>query len=231
MGKVKISPETAKTSDVEKQKLAESSGIHLDTIHNDQQLIETIRSRPIPVRLKIKLKDELCSGSVGLSTCESWRYSLARSRQKFNMKAKEAISAIEFWGSSFRRIEGHHGTGVLSYFVFLRWMFGLNVLLFLLMFGFITVPTILQPSIDYSASSTEPGVAQAYTCTQSYKEAPTTDLVQFMLHVFQGTGYMEKTHLFYGYYSGSQFLRGTSTDSTFPTTYPWLTSLPLPSVW
>ncbi|XP_067672151.1 transmembrane channel-like protein 7 [Haliotis asinina] len=220
MGKGKISPESATTSDVERQKLAESCGIHLDAIHNDQQLIETIKSLPIPVRLKIKLKDELCSGTVGLSTCESWRYSLARSRQKFSKKAVEVISAIEFWGSSFRRIEGHHGTGVLSYFVFLRWMFGLNILLFLLMFGFIIVPTILQPSIDYTASSTDPGVAQAYTCTQSYKEAPTTDVVQFMLHVVQGTGYMEKTHLFYGYYSGSQFLRGTNSKSNFPYNIP-----------
>ncbi|XP_071107730.1 transmembrane channel-like protein 7 [Haliotis cracherodii] len=220
MGKVKIYPEAGATSDVEKQKLAAGSGINLETIHDDQQLIETIRSRPISIRDKIKLKDALCSGSVGLSTCESWRYSMARSRQKFNMKAKEAISTIELWGSSFHSIEGHHGTGVLSYFVFLRWMFGLNILLFLLMFGFITVPTILQPAIDYTATSTDTAVSQSYSCTQTYKETATTDVVQFMLHVIQGTGYMEKTHLFYGFYSGTQFLRGTGTASTFPYNIP-----------
>lgn len=56
MGKVKIYPEAGATSDVEKQKLAAGSGINLETIHDDQQLIETIRSRPISIRDKIKLK-------------------------------------------------------------------------------------------------------------------------------------------------------------------------------
>lgn len=45
-------------------------------------------------------------------------------------------------------ILGHFGSSVASYFIFLRWMYGLNLVLFGLMFGLVTLPEV-QPFILY----------------------------------------------------------------------------------
>ncbi|XP_046583484.1 transmembrane channel-like protein 7 isoform X2 [Haliotis rubra] len=166
-------------------------------------------------------REKLFAGPVrGLSAWESWKYQVSRSWKKFRIHSREVMYSIELWGSSFRGIEGHQGTGVLSYFVFLRWMFGLNLLLFLLLFGFITVPTILQPSIDYSTTSTDTAVNLSYYCTQQYSLNISTYATELILDFIQGTGYMEKTYLFYGYYSGTQFLAGSGVTSSYDYNVP-----------
>ncbi|GBN01111.1 Transmembrane channel-like protein 7 [Araneus ventricosus] len=53
---------------------------------------------------------------------------------------KHASAALELWNDSLKRIEGLQGTGVVSYFVFLRWLIALNLILFILYFLLITLP-------------------------------------------------------------------------------------------
>lgn len=38
---------------------------------------------------------------------------------------------------------GHFGSSVASYFIFLRWMYGINMILFGLTFGLVMVPEVL----------------------------------------------------------------------------------------
>jgi len=54
------------------------------------------------------------------------------------------------------KFTGRFGSGVRSYFSFLRWLFLLNVYIFLLVFIFIVVPTIVFENLrnsDVSVSS------------------------------------------------------------------------------
>lgn len=37
---------------------------------------------------------------------------------------------------------GHFGSSVASYFIFLRWMYGMNLVLFSLTFGLIVIPEV-----------------------------------------------------------------------------------------
>lgn len=37
---------------------------------------------------------------------------------------------------------GHFGSSVASYFIFLRWMYGLNMVLFGFMFGLVVLPEV-----------------------------------------------------------------------------------------
>lgn len=43
-----------------------------------------------------------------------------------------------------KEVEGHFGTFVVSYFIFLRWLFLMNIVIFTLWFGFIGVPQIIH---------------------------------------------------------------------------------------
>ncbi|XP_048248719.1 transmembrane channel-like protein 7 isoform X1 [Haliotis rufescens] len=204
--------------DIEMEKFA-ASGIDLENVTDEfkqSEVMETIRALPCNMMVKVMLREKLFAGPVrGLSTWESWKYQVSRSWKKFRIHSREVMYSIELWGSSFRGIEGHQGTGVLSYFVFLRWLFGLNFVLFLLLFGFITVPMILQPAINYSGTSTDTAVNLSYYCTELYILNISTNAAELILDFIQGTGYMEKTYLFYGFYSGTQFLTGSGVSSSY----------------
>ena len=60
-----------------------------------------------------------------------------------------------------KEVEGHFGTAVVSYFIFLRFLFVMNLLIFALWFGFVVVPGIIQLQLD-DTPSTESLLACAY---------------------------------------------------------------------
>ena len=89
---------------------------------------------------------------------------------------------------------GHQGTGVVSYFVFLRWLFFLNFFIFLLCFWVITFFQVAFTEADYDKdtmgvddSGSFPGVATAETCSDLYKPNVTTDALSLVLDFIQGT--------------------------------------------
>ena len=53
---------------------------------------------------------------------------------------------------SINLITGHQGTGVLSYFIFLRWLFLLNIAIFCLVFFFIVIPYVAFASEGYTSA-------------------------------------------------------------------------------
>lgn len=119
--------------------------------------------------------------------------------QQFQVRLKEAISKMELWHHSLKKIEGNFGTGIVAYFLFLKWLMFLNMLLFLIMFGFIVLPTILMPNPE-AEECVDSSNATVACCSESYLNLATststavTDLVQ-------GSGIMEHTLLFYGNYT------------------------------
>ena len=55
-----------------------------------------------------------------------------------------ARQALKIWQGTFKEIGGKFGTGVLSYFLFLKWLLMLNIFSFLVNFGFITIPQLVH---------------------------------------------------------------------------------------
>lgn len=74
---------------------------------------------------------------------------------------------------------GKFGTGVLSYFVFLRWLFFLNILIFLLVLLFIFVPQMIHerstdtanPS-DFNGKNLLDGAVGIYCIKTNYNKIP-----------------------------------------------------------
>ena len=65
----------------------------------------------------------------------------------------EIFYSRELWKASMKTIEGNFGMGVMSYFLFLKWLFLFNIPTFLLIFFFIVIPQLLFDSNKEKNSS------------------------------------------------------------------------------
>ncbi|KAJ8001817.1 hypothetical protein DPEC_G00173360 [Dallia pectoralis] len=90
-----------------------------------------------------------------------------------------ARQTLDLWQGTMKEIGGTFGTGVLSYFKFLKWLLMFNVFSFLVNFGFITIPQL------------------------SYDPTPAVPTgVKFTgLEILTGSGYFSHTVMYYGGYS------------------------------
>ena len=77
---------------------------------------------------------------------------------KFKSQLK-VIWSWELWKGHIKEIEGQFGTAVVSYFIFLRFIFGMNSFVSTFWFSFITIPTII-----YLQLNSPPGAASLVSC-------------------------------------------------------------------
>ena len=54
------------------------------------------------------------------------------------------LYSYELWKGHMKEVEGHFGSAVVSYFIFLRSLFFMNIIIFALWFGFVVLPGIAQ---------------------------------------------------------------------------------------
>ncbi|NXM30828.1 TMC7 protein, partial [Oxyruncus cristatus] len=139
-----------------------------------------------------------------LSKWKKWKKASSRSLKKALHEAKGLSSYLVLWRHEILSIEGTFGTGIQSYFSFLRFLVLLNFVIFILMFSFITLPTII---FDYGIfNSTVANISPKnieYNCT-IYEPSGNKGLVYFYTYfqdLLSGTGFLELTRLFYGYYT------------------------------
>ncbi|XP_064105571.1 transmembrane channel-like protein 7 isoform X3 [Macrobrachium nipponense] len=179
--------------------------------------LQQIRAHAVPMEEKRKLKRQLQSAPT-LRTRGLAAFKL--SRRKFTMQAKsrlkEMISKIELWHWSLRYVEGNFGTGLVAFFTFIKWLLYLNLVTCVLLTLFILVPQIIlkhpedRCSLDEYDNNTWAFEDENATvcCYEDYRrevleESQHTDqafLVKLVLDGVQGTGVLEISYLFYGFY-------------------------------
>ena len=87
---------------------------------------------------------------------------------------------------------GHFGSGVLTYFTFLKWLFQLNLFIAVMLFLFIILPMIIFNGLDYdetvtgSVNNTE-AVELAITCSELYVVNISQPWYQYIADFIQGT--------------------------------------------
>lgn len=143
-------------------------------------------------------------------------------------KWSEYLTKMELWRTSLKKIEGNFGTGVVAYFVFLRWLMVLNLLIFSIIFVFIILPQLVLvepkdlpcdlnappvlsqrwvPDVNHTDSGYNETIwiypnTSIQCCREAYINEIRFNRSEFsILHLVQGTGFMEKTLLFYGVYT------------------------------
>lgn len=126
---------------------------------------------------------------------EQFKWQRRKVWQQMKSRWKETYSKLELWRHSLKKIEGTFGTGIVAYFLFIKWLMFLNLFIFLFILLFIIIPTLVLVPQELSGNSTD-------ECSRNYSEssADESSADSSFLDWVQGTGSMERTIVFYGFY-------------------------------
>uniref|UniRef100_A0AAY4CXU2 Transmembrane channel-like protein n=1 Tax=Denticeps clupeoides TaxID=299321 RepID=A0AAY4CXU2_9TELE len=121
----------------------------------------------------------------------AYKVMMAKKLIKFNRDFDNFKTACIPWERKIKEVESHFGSSVASYFIFLRWMYGLNLVLFGFMFGLVVIPEVLM-GLPYGSipRKTVPRSEQARAMDFSV--------------LFDFGGYCKYSILFYGYYNNKR---------------------------
>ncbi|XP_067659887.1 transmembrane channel-like protein 3 isoform X1 [Haliotis asinina] len=120
------------------------------SVHQD--FLNKLREQPLHIQQKLRLsrylRDNLDADSM---------YTSFKSRSKKSRVARiYGDFGIGFWRKNITKISAYHGSNVASYFLFLRFLTYLNIIIALLLLAFISMPQIL------SGDATIPGDVVGY---------------------------------------------------------------------
>lgn len=147
-----------------------------------------------------------------LGTWKHMKYRIGMTWIHFKNNVKEFGYSLELWKSLMKKVEGHFGTGVTSYFLFLKWIFLLNIPVFILTFGFVVLPQIL---FRYNPPAT--------TVTNNTNTNDTSYHVSFSgEELLTGGGWFNDTELYYGYYTNLQVAVPLSNSIKYDMKYAYL---------
>lgn len=166
--------------------------------------IRDIKTLPISMSQKREMKEQLeNSTKLRLQGFDQIKWQRRKVWKQFQAKSSEFLTKMELWKNSLKKIEGNFGTGVVAYFLFLRWLMFLNLIIFIVIFGFVVLPQIiLKEPDDYPCELMDENSTQC--CSDNYfSNVGGNDFN--ILDIIQGTGFMEKTLMFYGMYTNKIF--------------------------
>uniref|UniRef100_A0A3B4E1W5 Transmembrane channel-like protein n=1 Tax=Pygocentrus nattereri TaxID=42514 RepID=A0A3B4E1W5_PYGNA len=139
----------------------------------------------------------------------SWRIHQSKAFRRFREDAKDVLAKLALWRKTIHKIGGHFGGGVQSYFLFLRFLVILNLLSFLLMASFVIIPSIVFNTVSFSGSSSIDSLPSVNMTGKEeclrYDPNPEalTVFYTYFLDLLSGTGFMEYSYMFYGFYNNT----------------------------
>ncbi|XP_060519239.1 transmembrane channel-like protein 7 [Cylas formicarius] len=178
----------------------------LSEMKSDEQTaweeIMKLKGLPLHMSEKREQKSKIMSEpNLLLQGFEQFKWRRRKAWHQFSVQMKEVYHKVQLWRKDINLIEGNFGTGVVVFFHFLKWLFCLNLFIFLLVVLFVTLPTVIldddKNQVCHSNSTSNSSCFYDYYC--SVRES------NLILELIQGTGRLEKTILFYGFYAKETF--------------------------
>lgn len=193
---------------------------YMDELDGEARTTETLRRMALPMHDKLSIKRTTSETRKQMTLKRGqthkkigwWKrtkYSIGISWMHFKHRMAEFAYSLELWRSHMKKIEGHFGTGVTSYFLFLKWLFLLNIPVFTLTLGFVVVPQILYrynikvPS-GYGFSVNETSVS--FTGEE----------------LLTGGNWFNNTELYYGFYTDQVIEIPVNSTTSYNMKYAYL---------
>nr|CAB3267011.1 transmembrane channel-like protein 6 [Phallusia mammillata] len=144
---------------------------------------EELRELPMNMGIKRKIKSQALAHrqdgkNKNVGCFKIWKYKMSMKWRHFKERTKKTIGSAKLWEHHLKQVEGNFGSGVGSYFTFLRGLFLLSIPSFVLNFAFITIPQIIEP-----VPRTNPDVQ--FTGEE----------------ILTGANWLTETIMYYGYYT------------------------------
>ncbi|XP_056607428.1 transmembrane channel-like protein 3 [Triplophysa dalaica] len=160
-------------------------------IQLQKEIIANIRTKPWPIRRKLKVlkqaREIVLKFEGRLTRTRGYQAAGADLLKKISRVLYNIVVLFIPWEMRIKKIESHFGSGVASYFIFLRWLFGINIVLTILTGAFIVLPELLA-----GASF---GTIRSKTIPKEHLSS-----AQDLDTIWSLGGYLQYSVLFYGYY-------------------------------
>ncbi|MBN3296291.1 TMC3 protein, partial [Amia calva] len=164
-------------------------------IQIQKEIIANIRTRPAPMRHKLKAlnisfrqaREIVLKYEGRLTRTRGYQAAGADLLKKLSRLAYNIVVLFIPWEMRIKKIESHFGSGVASYFIFLRWLFGINIVLTIMTGAFVILPELLAGAPF--------GTTMSKTIPPEHIES-----AQDLDTIWSLGGYLQYSVLFYGYY-------------------------------
>ncbi|XP_065826226.1 transmembrane channel-like protein 7 isoform X2 [Oscarella lobularis] len=227
---------------------------NVDPFENPFQREATLRRSSIKMSQKLntmrtlKKEEEEMKLLYQRSCWKAFKYRVAVGWKHFKDKMREIQYIFNLWWKHLKQVESYFGTGVVSYFIFLRWVFLVNVLLASLWFFFVFIPqvvisdsvtnvnvsTLIERSVVLECMENVTNIDTSTECPNcttnvlliehfiNKANSATVETIMwydYILNFFTGTGWMERTSLFIGHYSSQELNIDSSSSYNLPLAY------------
>ncbi|KAJ1519841.1 hypothetical protein ONE63_004087 [Megalurothrips usitatus] len=166
--------------------------------------IMQIKAMPVSMAQKKEHKAKLQSQTkLRLQGLEQLKWQRRKMWQQIRKSWSESLKKMDIWRLSLKEVEGDFGTGVVAYFLFIKWLMFLNLSISVLNIIFVALPaTLLKPAkqpqeCDLSSNTTDQSSIEC--CSTQYANA-TEPVDNIIMQIVQGRGIVEHTQAFYGFY-------------------------------
>ncbi|XP_043466058.1 transmembrane channel-like protein 5 [Leptopilina heterotoma] len=147
--------------------------------------------RTVKAKLSFSASQKLKKKPVGY--LKRLKYRISMSFTKFNVALREICSEMELWYHPIKSIEGQFGSGIATYFKFLRWLFLINIITCLLSVSFIIIPqSLIGTKLDNSFR---------------------------YLDLLLGNGFLTNSLMYYGFYSNQSIKVMPANTYHIPSAY------------
>ncbi|XP_035514020.1 transmembrane channel-like protein 1 [Morone saxatilis] len=186
-----LRPESLSPEELEKLK---------EAVDERKKLIQGLRGKPWSMKKKlVTLREsqefvEKYEGALGKGKGRklyAYKVMMAKKWMKFQRDFENFKTACIPWEMKIKEIESHFGSSVASYFIFLRWMYGINMILFGLTFGLVMVPEALM------------GRPYGSIPRKTVPRAEEASAMDFAV-LWDFGGYAQYSVLFYGFYNNQR---------------------------
>ncbi|XP_028269450.1 transmembrane channel-like protein 2-B isoform X2 [Parambassis ranga] len=170
-----------------------------EQVEEKKKLIATLRNKPWRMKRRLVLLKEAqefvekFEGALGKGRGRklyAFKVMMTKKFIKFKRDFENFKTACIPWERKIKEVESHFGSSVASYFIFLRWMYGVNLVLFGLMFGLVVLPEVLM------------GLPYGSIPRKTVPREEQDSAMDFSV-LFDFGGYCKYSILFYGYYNNS----------------------------
>ncbi|XP_078509987.1 transmembrane channel-like protein 8 isoform X1 [Lissotriton helveticus] len=182
--------------------------------HGDPNPLIPPKQLPVCMQDKRRLRDKCRWESSTDRAWDRWAQRQRRSWRRASEVVQLLASACSPWKKPLSEIEGRFGSGIHSFFTFLRFLVFLNLVALTLISACVLLPNFFFTQPSGAAGPREDATLAGWDpqcMNASAKDARSdTGVYSYFVHLFTGKGFLEASYLFYGHYqqrepAGSSF--------------------------